>query len=177
MRAFTSCGTEITRERYGVEDPKYAPVPLRRAGQLLGLTEAQPENNVLAHRARGPRRHPPRTPAPRALQLPAWNGRSACPALGPAVVAAPPAGARLRETDLLEYDDIFDGSHVIAAKVAELVERACRDRPGQAMGGAIAAVGYMKRLVSSTRPGRPDRVRRRGRGGRQPVHRRPSPRR
>src|SRR3954464_4209159 len=151
MRAFVELWDEITRERYGVEDPKMRRFRYGVQVNSLGLTEAQPENNVqrivlemlgvtLSKNARA-----------RAVQLPAWNE-----ALGLPRPCAQQWSLRLQqvlafETDLLEYDDIFDGSHVIEAKVAELVEGAQAeiDRV-QAMGGAIAAVEYMKsELVSS----------------------------
>ena len=117
----------------------------------LGLTEAQPENNVqrivlemlgvtLSKNARA-----------RALQLPAWNEALGLPRPWDQQWSLRLQQVLAFESDLLEYDDIFDGSHVIEAKVAELVEgaKAEIDRV-QAMGGAIAAVEYMKsELVSS----------------------------
>jgi (2R)-ethylmalonyl-CoA mutase len=119
----------------------------------LGLTEAQPENNVqrivlemlgvsLSKNARA-----------RAIQLPAWNEALGLPRPWDQQWSLRLQQVLAFESDLLEYDDIFDGSHVIAAKVAELVEgaKAEMDRV-QAMGGAIPAVesGYMKSaLVSS----------------------------
>src|SRR5688572_6536222 len=153
MRAFGQLWDEITRERYGVEDPKMRRLRYGVQVNSLGLTEAQPENNIqrivlemlgvtLSKNARA-----------RAVQLPAWNE-----ALGLPRPWGQQWSLRLQqvlafESDLLEYDDIFDGSHVIEAKVAELIEsaRAEMDRI-QAMGGAVAAVesGYMKsELVSS----------------------------
>jgi (2R)-ethylmalonyl-CoA mutase len=127
----------------------------------LGLTEAQPENNVqrivlemlgvtLSKNARA-----------RAVQLPAWNE-----ALGLPRPWDQPWSLRLQqvlafESDLLEYDDIFEGSTVIEAKVAELVDgaRAEMDRV-QAMGGAIAAVesGYMKQALVSAHAARRGRI-------------------
>ncbi len=117
----------------------------------LGLTEAQPENNVqrivlemlgvtLSKSARA-----------RAVQLPAWNEALGLPRPWDQQWSLRLQQVLAFESDLLEYDDIFDGSHVIEAKVAELVEgaRAEIDRV-QAMGGAIASVEYMKsELVSS----------------------------
>jgi (2R)-ethylmalonyl-CoA mutase len=119
----------------------------------LGLTEAQPENNVqrivlemlgvtLSKNARA-----------RAVQLPAWNEALGLPRPWDQQWSLRLQQVLAFESDLLEYDDIFDGSHVIEAKVAELVEgaKAEIDRV-QAMGGAVAAVesGYMKgELVAS----------------------------
>jgi (2R)-ethylmalonyl-CoA mutase len=127
----------------------------------LGLTEAQPENNVqrivlemlgvtLSKNARA-----------RAVQLPAWNEALGLPRPWDQQWSLRLQQVLAFESDLLEYDDIFDGSTVIAAKVAELVEgaRAEIDRV-QAMGGAIAAVesGYMKQALVSAHAARRARI-------------------
>ncbi|SEC78991.1 (R)-ethylmalonyl-CoA mutase [Nocardioides exalbidus] len=151
MRAFVQLWDEITQERYGVRDPKMRRFRYGVQVNSLGLTEAQPENNVqrivlemlgvtLSKNARA-----------RALQLPAWNEALGLPRPWDQQWSLRLQQVLAFESDLLEYDDIFDGSHVIEAKVAELVEgaKAEIDRV-QAMGGAIAAVDYMKsELVSS----------------------------
>ncbi|MFD1860992.1 protein meaA [Aeromicrobium camelliae] len=153
MRAFGELWDEITRERYGVQDPKMRRFRYGVQVNSLGLTEAQPENNVqrivlemlgvtLSKKARA-----------RAVQLPAWNEALGLPRPWDQQWSLRLQQVLAFESDLLEYDDIFDGSHVIEAKVAELVEgaKAEIDRV-QAMGGAVAAVesGYMKQaLVSS----------------------------
>lgn len=151
MRAFVELWDEITRERYGVTDPKMRRFRYGVQVNSLGLTEAQPENNVqrivlemlgvtLSKNARA-----------RALQLPAWNEALGLPRPWDQQWSLRLQQVLAFESDLLEYDDIFDGSHVIEAKVAELVAgaKAEIDRV-QAMGGAIAAVEYMKgELVSS----------------------------
>jgi len=151
MRAFVQLWDEITQERYGVQDPKMRRFRYGVQVNSLGLTEAQPENNVqrivlemlgvtLSKNARA-----------RALQLPAWNEALGLPRPWDQQWSLRLQQVLAFESDLLEYDDIFDGSHVIEAKVAELVEgaKAEIDRV-QAMGGAIAAVDYMKsQLVSS----------------------------
>ncbi len=151
MRAFVQLWDEITRERYGVTDEKMRRFRYGVQVNSLGLTEAQPENNVqrivlemlgvtLSKNARA-----------RALQLPAWNEALGLPRPWDQQWSLRLQQVLAFESDLLEYDDIFDGSHVISAKVAELVEgaRAEIDRV-QALGGAIAAVDYMKsELVSS----------------------------
>jgi (2R)-ethylmalonyl-CoA mutase len=152
-RAMTELWDEITRERYGVEDPK---ARLFRYGvqvNSLGLTEAQPENNVirivlealgvtLSKRARC-----------RALQLPAWNEALGLPRPWDQQWSLRIQQILAYETDLLEYGDLFDGSPVVARKVAELKHgaRAELDKV-LGMGGAVAAVenAYMKqRLVES----------------------------
>ncbi len=151
MRAFVQLWDEITQERYGVQDPKMRRFRYGVQVNSLGLTEAQPENNVqrivlemlgvtLSKNARA-----------RALQLPAWNEALGLPRPWDQQWSLRLQQVLAFESDLLEYDDIFDGSHVIEAKVAELVAsaRAEIDRV-QEMGGAIAAVDYMKsELVSS----------------------------
>jgi (2R)-ethylmalonyl-CoA mutase len=153
MRAFAELWDELCRERWGIEDEKLRRFRYGVQVNSLGLTEQQPENNVyrillemlavtLSKKARA-----------RAVQLPAWNE-----ALGLPRPWDQQWSLRLQqivafETDLLEYQDIFDGSTVIEAKVAEL-KTAAREELGriEAMGGAIAAVeqSYMKRkLVES----------------------------
>ncbi|MCX7631124.1 MAG: protein meaA [Geminicoccaceae bacterium] len=153
MRAFTRLWDRIARERYGVEDPK---LRLFRYGvqvNSLGLTEQQPENNVyrillealgvtLSKRARC-----------RALQLPAWNEALGLPRPWDQQWSLRLQQILAYETDLLEFEDLFDGSPVVEAKVRELEEQALAELARvEAMGGAIAAVenGYMKsRLVES----------------------------
>ncbi len=153
MRAFAELWEEITRERYGVQDPKMRRFRYGVQVNSLGLTEAQPENNVqrivlemlgvtLSKRARA-----------RAVQLPAWNEALGLPRPWDQQWSLRLQQVLAFESDLLEYEDIFDGSHVVEAKVAELVEgaRAEMDRV-QEMGGVVAAIasGYMKQeLVAS----------------------------
>ena len=153
MRAFVLLWDELTEQRYGVTDPAMRRFRYGVQVNSLGLTEAQPENNVhrivlemlgvtLSKDARA-----------RAVQLPAWNEALGLPRPWDQQWSLRLQQVLAFESDLLEYDDIFDGSHVVEAKVAELVEgaRAEMDRV-QALGGAIAAVesGYMKeQLVSS----------------------------
>ncbi len=161
MRAFVQLWDELTRERYGVTDPKMRRFRYGVQVNSLGLTEAQPENNVqrivlemlgvtLSKDARA-----------RAVQLPAWNEALGLPRPWDQQWSLRLQQVLAYESDLLEYDDIFDGSHVIAAKVAELVDgaRAEMDRV-QAMGGAIAAVesGYMKQELVSAHAARRARI-------------------
>jgi (2R)-ethylmalonyl-CoA mutase len=153
MRAFVRLWDEITRERYGVTDEKMRRFRYGVQVNSLGLTEAQPENNVqrivlemlgvtLSKNARA-----------RAVQLPAWNEALGLPRPWDQQWSLRLQQVLAFESDLLEYDDIFEGSVVIEAKVAQLVEDAREEMDRvQAMGGAIAAVesGYMKQqLVSS----------------------------
>ncbi|MBS2938744.1 protein meaA [Nocardioides sp. J2M5] len=151
MRAFVQLWDEIARDRYGVQDPKMRRFRYGVQVNSLGLTEAQPENNVqrivlemlgvtLSKDARA-----------RALQLPAWNEALGLPRPWDQQWSLRLQQVLAFESDLLEYDDIFEGSHVIEAKVAELVAGAKAEiERVQDMGGAIAAVDYMKsELVSS----------------------------
>jgi (2R)-ethylmalonyl-CoA mutase len=153
MRALGQLWDEITRERYGVEDPRKRRLRYGVQVNSLGLTEAQPENNVqrivlemlavtLSRDARA-----------RAVQLPAWNEALGLPRPWDQQWALRMQQVLAYETDLLEYEDIFTGSVVVEAKVAELVAGAREEiERVQEMGGAVAAVesGYMKgQLVSS----------------------------
>ncbi|HET7820690.1 MAG TPA: protein meaA, partial [Ornithinibacter sp.] len=153
MRAFVQLWDELTLERYGVTDPKQRRFRYGVQVNSLGLTEAQPENNVqrivlemlavtMSKDARA-----------RAVQLPAWNEALGLPRPWDQQWSLRIQQVLAYESDLLEYDDLFEGSTVVEAKVAELVEgaRAEIDRV-QEMGGAVPAVegGYMKsELVAS----------------------------
>jgi ethylmalonyl-CoA mutase len=153
MRAFTQLWDELTKERYGVEDPKHRRFRYGVQVNSLGLTEAQPENNVqrivlemlavtLSRDARA-----------RAVQLPAWNEALGLPRPWDQQWSLRLQQVLAFETDLLEYEDLFTGSVVVEKKVAEIVEGARAEIARvQEMGGAVAAVesGYMKgRLVAS----------------------------
>ncbi|WP_081655217.1 protein meaA [Amycolatopsis orientalis] len=153
MRAFTQLWDELTRERYGVENPKARRLRYGVQVNSLGLTEAQPENNVqrivlemlAVSLSRGSRA--------RAIQLPAWNEALGLPRPWDQQWALRMQQVLAFETDLLEYEDIFDGSHVVQAKVDEIVGGAREEIARvQELGGAVAAVesGYMKsQLVAS----------------------------
>ncbi|ARP73158.1 protein meaA [Streptomyces pluripotens] len=153
MKAFGRIWDKITRERYGIENPKQRRFRYGVQVNSLGLTEAQPENNVqrivlemlavtLSKNARA-----------RAVQLPAWNEALGLPRPWDQQWSLRIQQILAYESDLLEYDDIFEGSHVIEAKVNALVEESLAEIGRiQEMGGAMAAVesGYLKaQLVSS----------------------------
>ena len=153
MRAFGELWDELTLERYGVQDPKLRRFRYGVQVNSLGLTEPQPENNVyrillemlgvvLSKDARA-----------RAVQLPAWNEALGLPRPWDQQWSLRLQQIVAYETDLLEYGDIFDGSHVIAARVAELkLEARAELARIDDMGGGIAAVesSYMKqKLVES----------------------------
>ena len=153
MRAFVQLWDELTLERYGVTDPKQRRFRYGVQVNSLGLTEAQPENNVqrivlemlavtLSKDARA-----------RAVQLPAWNEALGLPRPWDQQWSLRIQQVLAYESDLLEYEDLFEGSAVVEAKVTELVTGARAEiERVQALGGAVAAVesGYMKaELVAS----------------------------
>ncbi|TGN76451.1 protein meaA [Streptomyces bauhiniae] len=153
MRAFGRIWDRVTRERYGIENPKQRRFRYGVQVNSLGLTEAQPENNVqrivlemlavtLSKDARA-----------RAVQLPAWNEALGLPRPWDQQWSLRIQQVLAHESDLLEYEDIFAGSHVIEEKVASLVDDSFAEMARiEEMGGAMAAVesGYLKaQLVSS----------------------------
>jgi ethylmalonyl-CoA mutase len=151
MRAFVDLWDEICLTRYGVADAKYRRFRYGVQVNSLGLTEQQPENNVyrillemlavtLSKNARA-----------RAVQLPAWNEALGLPRPWDQQWSLRMQQILAYETDLLEYDDLFDGNPAVDRKVAALkdgarAELALIDQ----MGGAVAAIDYMKgRLVEA----------------------------
>lgn len=151
MRAFTALWDELLETRYGITDPKFRRFRYGVQVNSLGLTEQQPENNVyrillemlavtLSKNARA-----------RAVQLPAWNEALGLPRPFDQQWSLRMQQILAYETDLLEYDDLFDGNPAIDRKVAELKAGALEELAHiDAMGGAVAAIAYMKgRLVES----------------------------
>ncbi len=151
MRAFTQLWERICVERYGVQDPKYRRFRYGLQVNSLGLTEAQPENNVqrivlemlgvtLSKDARA-----------RAVQLPAWNEALGLPRPWDQQWSLRMQQVLAFETDLLEYDDLFTGSVVVEAKTAELANAAWTELNNVLdLGGAFHAIAELKaRLVRS----------------------------
>lgn len=151
MRAFVELWDEITKDRYGVTNPKFRRFRYGVQVNSLGLTEQQAENNVyrillemlsvtLSKKARA-----------RAVQLPAWNEAMGLPRPWDQQWSLRMQQILAYETDLLDYGDIFDGSTAIAEKVAKLKDEARAELSTiDAMGGAVEAIDYMKRrLVES----------------------------
>jgi len=150
MRAFVELWDEITRERYGITDPKQRLFRYGVQVNSLGLTEPQPENNVariliemlavtLSKNARA-----------RAVQLPAWNEALGLPRPWDQQWSLRMQQILAYETDLLEYGDLFDGSAAVTGKVEALKREAKEElKRIEDMGGAVAAVesGYMKRQL------------------------------
>ena len=153
MRAFATLWDELTATRYGVTDPRARRFRYGVQVNSLGLTEAQPENNVqrivlemlgvtLSRNARA-----------RAIQLPAWNEALGLPRPWDQQWSLRIQQVLAYESDLLEYPDLFDGSHVVEGLVSSIVEGA-RSELNKIldMGGVVAAVenGYLKSaLVAS----------------------------
>ncbi|WP_226621996.1 protein meaA [Alloyangia pacifica] len=151
MRAFVDLWDEILLERYGVTDPKYRRFRYGVQVNSLGLTEQQPENNVyriliemlavtLSKKARA-----------RAVQLPAWNEALGLPRPWDQQWSMRMQQILAYETDLLEFDDLFDGNPAVDRKVETLKEGARAELANIAsMDGAIGAIDYMKaRLVDA----------------------------
>ena len=151
MRAFVDLWDEILRDRYGVDDPKYRRFRYGVQVNSLGLTEQQPENNVyriliemlavtLSKKARA-----------RAVQLPAWNEALGLPRPWDQQWSMRMQQIMAFETDLLEFDDLFDGNPAVDAKVEALKNGARHELANlEGMGGAIQSIEYMKsRLVDS----------------------------
>jgi ethylmalonyl-CoA mutase len=151
MRAFVDLWDEILETRYGVTDAKFRRFRYGVQVNSLGLTEQQPENNVyriliemlavtLSKNARA-----------RAVQLPAWNEALGLPRPWDQQWSMRMQQILAYETDLLEFDDLFDGNPAVDAKVEALKEGARAELANlDSMGGAIGAIEYMKgRLVDS----------------------------
>jgi len=151
MRAFVDLWDQICRDRYGVVDPKMRRFRYGVQVNSLGLTEQQPENNVyriliemlavtLSKKARA-----------RAVQLPAWNEALGLPRPWDQQWSLRMQQIMAFETDILEYEDLFDGNPAVESKVASLKEGALAELALiDGMGGAVEAIGYMKsRLVES----------------------------
>ena len=151
MRAFVALWDEITEQRYGIADARYRRFRYGVQVNSLGLTEPQPENNVyrillemlavtLSKNARA-----------RAVQLPAWNEALGLPRPWDQQWSLRMQQILAYETDLLEYDDLFDGNPAVERKVNALMEGARAELAQiDAMGGAVAAIDYMKgRLVEA----------------------------
>jgi len=145
MRAFVDLWDEICRDRYDVKDPKLRRFRYGVQVNSLGLTEQQPENNVyriliemlavtLSKNARA-----------RAVQLPAWNEALGLPRPWDQQWSLRMQQIMAFETDLLEYEDLFDGNPAVDRKV-ESLKKGARAELAQidAMGGAVAAIDYMK---------------------------------
>ena len=159
MRAFVDLWDEICETRYGVTDAKYRRFRYGVQVNSLGLTEQQPENNVyriliemlavtLSKKARA-----------RAVQLPAWNEALGLPRPWDQQWSMRMQQIMAFETDLLEFDDLFDGNPAVDRKVDELKEGARAELANlDAMGGAIEAIDYMKSALVQSNADRLNRI-------------------
>ena len=153
LRAMSVLWEEIGRTRYGVEDPRNLRFRYGVQVNSLGLTEAQPENNVQRIVLEALAVTLGRDARARAIQLPAWNEALGLPRPWDQQWSLRIQQVLAYETDILEYPDIFEGSKVMDALVAELLEGAREEMDAVAQhGGAVQAVPYMKAaLVDSHR--------------------------
>jgi ethylmalonyl-CoA mutase len=153
LRAMSQLWEELGRARYGVQDEKHLRFRYGVQVNSLGLTEAQPENNVYRIALEALAVTLGRGARARAVQLPAWNEALGLPRPWDQQWSLRLQQVLAYETDLLEYPDIFEGSKVMDGLVAELVSRA-QEEIGRVseLGGAVEAVNYMKSaLVESHR--------------------------
>jgi (2R)-ethylmalonyl-CoA mutase len=159
MRAFVDLWDEICETRYGVSEAKYRRFRYGVQVNSLGLTEQQPENNVyriliemlavtLSKKARA-----------RAVQLPAWNEALGLPRPWDQQWSMRMQQIMAFETDLLEFDDLFDGNPAVDAKVEELKNGARAELANlDSMGGAIDAIDYMKSQLVGSNSARLNRI-------------------
>lgn len=161
MRAFGELWDEITRERYGITNPRYRLFRYGVQVNSLGLTENQPENNAWRILLEALGVTLSRNARCRALQLPAWNEALSLPRPWDQQWSLRLQQILAFETDLLEYPDIFDGSRVIESRVAELKDEARAEIARIVdMGGVQFAVesGYMKSSLVKSMSGRMSRI-------------------
>jgi (2R)-ethylmalonyl-CoA mutase len=153
MRAFTKLWDELCENRYGVKNPEDRRFRYGVQVNSLGLTEPQPENNVYRILLEALAVTMSKDARARAVQLPAWNEALGLPRPFDQQWSLRMQQILAYETDLLEFEDIFNGSTVIEAKTQELIDGAKAELAKiDAMGGAIKAVSYMKeQLVDANR--------------------------
>jgi (2R)-ethylmalonyl-CoA mutase len=173
MRAFTDLWDEILLNRYGTDEERTAASAMACRSTALGLTEQQPENNVyrillemlavtLSKKARA-----------RAVQLPAWNEALGLPRPWDQQWSLRMQQILAYETDLLEYDDLFDGNPAIDRKVAGAEGRRARRTGADRRHGRRRRGHRLHEIATGRgqrRPHRPDRIRRNHRRRREPLH-------
>ena len=151
MRAFNRLWDRVTKERYGVDDPKFRRFRYGVQVNSLGLTSMQPENNVYRILLEMLSVTQSKDARARAVQLPAWNEALGLPRAWDQQWSLRAQQILAFETDLLEYDDIFEGSKVVESKTEEIATGAWEEL-GRVLeaGGSVEALGYMKeRLVGA----------------------------
>jgi ethylmalonyl-CoA mutase len=159
LRAMGQLWEEIGRERYGVDDEKLLRFRYGVQVNSLGLTESQPENNIIRIALEALAVTMGREARARALQLPAWNEALGLPRPWDQQWSLRIQQILAYETDLLEYADIFEGSKVMDGLVDELVAGARGEMAVVAeQGGAVAAVPYMKTQMVESHRARVQRI-------------------
>jgi len=159
LRAMGILWDELGRERYGVEDPKLRRFRYGVQVNSLGLTEAQPENNVQRIALEALAVTLGRSARARAIQLPAWNEALGLPRPWDQQWSLRIQQVLAYETDLLEYPDIFEGSKVMDGLVGELLDGARAELDiVQDKGGAVEAVPYMKAALVDAHRARVRRI-------------------
>ncbi|MDQ4026295.1 MAG: protein meaA, partial [Actinomycetota bacterium] len=151
MRAFGRMWRRIATERYGVDDDRYRRFRYGVQVNSLGLTAAQPENNVYRILLEMLAVTQSKEARARAVQLPAWNEALGLPRAWDQQWSLRAQQILALETDLLEHDDIFEGSHVVEALTRE-IEEGTQEELTRVLsaGGSVDALGYMKeRLVAA----------------------------
>jgi (2R)-ethylmalonyl-CoA mutase len=151
MRAFNRLWDRVTAERYGVDDPKFRRFRYGVQVNSLGLTSVQPENNVYRILLEMLGVTQSKDARARAVQLPAWNEALGLPRAWDQQWSLRAQQILAYETDLLEYEDIFEGSKVIEEKTGEIETGAWEELTRVLdAGGSVDALGYMKeRLVGA----------------------------
>jgi len=151
MRAFTELWDRITRERYGVVDPKFRRFRYGVQVNSLGLAATQPENNVYRILFEALAVTLSKDARARAVQLPAWNEALGLPRPWDQQWSLRLQQILAYETDLLEYEDLFRGSAVFEAKAGEISDASWEEyEKVLKMGGSVEAIDYMKtELVGS----------------------------
>ncbi|HEY1715077.1 MAG TPA: methylmalonyl-CoA mutase family protein, partial [Solirubrobacteraceae bacterium] len=159
LRAMSQLWDELGRDRYGVQDDRHRRFRYGVQVNSLGLTEAQPENNVYRIALEALAVTLGRDARARALQLPAWNEALGLPRPWDQQWSLRLQQILAYETDLLEYPDIFEGSVVMEGLVADLVKGARHEMGRVAeLGGAVKAVDYMKSALVESHRGRWGRI-------------------
>ncbi|MDP9068682.1 MAG: methylmalonyl-CoA mutase family protein [Actinomycetota bacterium] len=145
MRAFRRLWERVTKERYGIEDEKFSRFRYGVQVNSLGLTAAQPENNIHRIMLEMLAVTQSKDARARAVQLPAWNEALGLPRAWDQQWSLRAQQILAYETDLLEYDDIFEGSVVIEGKTDEIATAAWEElEKVLEMGGSVEAISYMK---------------------------------
>jgi ethylmalonyl-CoA mutase len=159
LRAMGQLWEELGRERYGVDDERLLRFRYGVQVNSLGLTESQPENNIIRIVLEALAVTMGREARARALQLPAWNEALGLPRPWDQQWSLRIQQILAYETDLLDYPDIFEGSKVMDGLVAELVAGAREEMAIVAeQGGAVAAVPYMKTQMVESHRARVQRI-------------------